>query len=76
MDKLRAQTKRLKTASASEKEAELAEEVASVWVRHSLAGLGKRSLTSANRDSLNALRARKICVELLSPSALIVRIIG
>jgi len=41
MDKLRAQTKKLKYASASEKEAELAEEVASVWVRYIFIGLGK-----------------------------------
>jgi len=45
VDRLRAQTKKLKTASASEKEAELAEEVASVWVRCSFVGLEEGLLT-------------------------------
>jgi E3 ubiquitin-protein ligase BRE1 len=44
VDKLRVEAKKLKSASASEKEAELMEEAASVWVRCTLPSVWKRSL--------------------------------
>lgn len=46
VDKLRVEAKKMKSASASEKEAELMEEAASVWVRSTLLSVWKLLLNT------------------------------
>ncbi|KAG1865769.1 BRE1 E3 ubiquitin ligase-domain-containing protein [Suillus subalutaceus] len=62
VNKLRVEMKKLKSASASEKEADLMEEAASVWRLEVI-------IEWVHRDSLNVRHAKKTCAESLSPSA-------